>query len=90
MFVISPKCTSCSDTEREYYHGLLSLLGHSVAAVNCYSLGNRKHDLSMEAVAKFSFTASQVDELSFEKGSVLNVSYRRFPLDRSSCSSQVL
>ena len=63
------------------YHGLLSLLGHSVAAVNCYSLGNRKHDLSMEAVAKFSFTASQVDELSFEKGSVLNVSYRRFPLD---------
>ena len=34
----------------------------------------------MEAVAKFSFIASQVDELSFEKGTVLNVSYRRFPL----------
>lgn len=32
----------------------------------------------MEAVAKFSFIASQVDELSFEKGTVLNVSYRRF------------
>lgn len=80
-FVISPKFTSCTKTEpNNIYHGLLSLLGHSVSAVNCYSLGNRKHDLSMEAVAKFSFIASQVDELSFEKGTVLNVSYRRFPL----------
>lgn len=35
----------------------------------------------MEAVAKFAFTASQVDELSFEKGSVLNVSYWRFASD---------
>lgn len=32
----------------------------------------------MEAVAKFIFTASQGDELSFDKGSVLNVSQRRF------------
>jgi len=43
--------------------------------VNGFSLAYRKHDLAMEAVAKFSFTASQVDELPFEKGTVLNVSY---------------
>lgn len=34
----------------------------------------------MEAVAKFMFTASQGDELSFEKGSVLNVSWIGFVL----------
>ena len=63
---------------------MLSVPSHSVAAVNSYSLGYRKHDLSMEAVAKHSFTASQVDELSFEKGSVLNVSFRRLYLQVTS------
>lgn len=49
----------------------------------------------MEAVAKFTFAASQGDELSFQKGSVLNVSYRGFASDckprlLSSCRFQVL
>lgn len=46
------------------------------AKVNYIFPGNRTDDLSMEAVAKFMFAASQEDELSFEKGSVLNVSFR--------------
>lgn len=44
----------------------------------------------MEAVAKFAFTASQVDELSFEKGSVLNVSYWRFASNLAFCVTLLL
>ena len=37
----------------------------------------------MEAEAKFLFAASQEDELSFEKGTIVNVSVRRFALRAS-------
>lgn len=45
----------------------------SICVVKYFFLRKEKKDKSMEAEAKYRFAASQEDELSFEKGTIVNV-----------------